>query len=127
MTNRFIVMTASESMPSSCKGRYGKVAVVELEPGFEGRPAMISERAKGVARIVTLDRRLNVGGARSAFALAHIEAQKLCAKLNAREQRRRDRFEAVAAELAFDPDAEARAVNELRSAFGLPRIPFGHR
>jgi hypothetical protein len=31
---------------------YRRIALVELEPGFEGRPAMISERAHGVARIL---------------------------------------------------------------------------
>ena len=31
---------------------YRRIALVELEPGFESRPAMISERAHGVARIL---------------------------------------------------------------------------
>ena len=57
-TARYIVMTASARMPGSCWGRYGRVAVVELEPGFSGRPKMISERARGVRRVVqTWERR----------------------------------------------------------------------
>lgn len=39
---------------------YRKMALVELEPGFTGRPKMISERAVGVARIVEC-RVLHVG------------------------------------------------------------------
>lgn len=31
---------------------YRRIAIVEIEPGFEGRPAMISKRARGVVRIV---------------------------------------------------------------------------
>ena len=32
--------------------RYRRMAIVELEPGFEGVPKMISERAIGVRRVV---------------------------------------------------------------------------
>jgi hypothetical protein len=46
--DRYIIMTASAKMPSSCKGTYRRVAVVELEPGFTGVPKMISARARGV-------------------------------------------------------------------------------
>ncbi|MGY0572818.1 hypothetical protein ACTGJ9_018485 [Bradyrhizobium sp. RDM12] len=47
----WIVMTASGQMPARCKGRYRRVVVVEVEQvGFA--PRMISERAKGVRRIV---------------------------------------------------------------------------
>jgi hypothetical protein len=53
--SNYIYMTACPQL----KGRarefprdYIKMAVVELEPGFEGRPKMISERARGVRRIV---------------------------------------------------------------------------
>jgi hypothetical protein len=81
---RHIVMTASACMPAKCWGRYGKVAVVELEPGFEGRPAMISERARGVVRIVELWDRMHVGKTdRCAFAVAKAEAEELCNELNA--------------------------------------------
>ncbi|MCS3727240.1 hypothetical protein [Bradyrhizobium betae] len=47
----WIVMTASGQMPSRCKGRYRRVAVVEIEEAGIV-PKMISERAKGVRRIV---------------------------------------------------------------------------
>jgi hypothetical protein len=47
----YIVMTSSAKMPSSCWGRYQNVAIVEVEAGTKC-PAMISERARGVVRIV---------------------------------------------------------------------------
>lgn len=78
----YIVMAASEKMPLSCWGRYGKVAVVELDAGFEGRPAMISEHARGVKRIVKEWRKLNVGStARCAFERAKADAHELIATL----------------------------------------------
>ena len=77
----FVVMTASECMPSSCWGKYGKVAVVEIEEDAD--PKMISERARGVVRIVETWRRLNVGTTeRCAFQKALAEANELCDKLN---------------------------------------------
>jgi hypothetical protein len=83
MNTEFIVMTASEKMPSSCWGKYGRVAVVEVEEGLDDTPKMISERAKGVVRIVENWRRLNVGKTdKCAFRLAEEEAYELCAKLN---------------------------------------------
>jgi hypothetical protein len=39
---------------------YRRIALVELEPGFEGRPAMISERAHGVKRILR-DETVSIG------------------------------------------------------------------
>ena len=79
----YIVMTASESMPASCWGRYGKVAVVELEAGFSGRPKMISERAKGIKRVVEEWRRLNKGSSlHCAFERAKAEAERLASDLN---------------------------------------------
>lgn len=79
----FIVKTASAKMPSSCKGNYRRVAVVELLPGANN-VSMISDRAVGCARIVRTWERCNVGKtARSAFAVALAEANALCAQLNA--------------------------------------------
>ena len=46
----YIVMTSSAHMPTSCKGRYRNVAVVEVEDGIY--PKMISTHAKGVRSIV---------------------------------------------------------------------------
>lgn len=39
---------------------YRKMALIELKPGFTGRPKMISERARGVAKIIEC-RVLHVG------------------------------------------------------------------
>lgn len=77
----FILKTASAKMPNSCWGRYGKIAVMEVERDVQ--PAMISERAKGVIRIVELWDKLNMGGPKSAYALALVEAKALYNKLNA--------------------------------------------
>ena len=84
--DRYIVMTAAEKMPIKCWGRYGKVAVVELEPGFDGSPKMISERARGVKRVVAIWPRQHIGKTdRSAFYVALSEAGDLADELNAAE------------------------------------------
>lgn len=87
MTNqhpRFIIMTASEKMPLTCWGRYRHVAVVELHPDFQGTPKMISERARGVRRIVSDRRRLFDGKTgRCAYQAALREATAEAAALNA--------------------------------------------
>lgn len=76
--SRFVVMTAAAKMPRTCKGRYRRVAVVELTEGFEGVPAMISERARGVARIVAIWDQLNVGKTDAcAYARALAEAETM--------------------------------------------------
>lgn len=46
-------------MPNSCMGRYKNVAVLEVEAG--AAPKMISERSKGVVRIVVHYGPQNVG------------------------------------------------------------------
>lgn len=80
---RYIVLTAAAKMPSSCWGRYRRVAVVELD-GTGVKPAMISERAKGVRRIVKTWERLHVGKTdRSAYIGAFMEATAKAAALNA--------------------------------------------
>ncbi len=51
-------MEASPALSGKARefGRnYRKLALVELEPGFTDRPAMISDRAKGVARIIQIE------------------------------------------------------------------------
>lgn len=80
---RYIIMTATAQMPrAKTFGVYKRVAVVELEPGFEGTPKMISERARGIARIVESWERCNVGKtARSAYGRAMAEAEALIEKL----------------------------------------------
>jgi len=84
---RFIVMTSSAKMPMSCKGRYGNVAVVELTEEYAAAnkvPLLISERARGVARIVWHSGPCNIGSTdRCAFARAMIDAKHDAEKLNA--------------------------------------------
>ena len=55
----FIVMTAAAQMPASCRGRYMKIAVCEVVHGV--LPKRISERAKGMVRIVTFVDKLHAG------------------------------------------------------------------
>lgn len=69
-------------MPSTCWGRYARVAVLEVEVGTH--PTMISERARGVVRIVETWEKLNVGTSeRCAYQRALAEAEELAADLNA--------------------------------------------
>jgi hypothetical protein len=83
--SEYIVMTASAQMPSSCKGIYKKVAVCEVEAGVI--PKMISERAKGMIRIVALwDKRHAGGGDRTAFALAVVAANQMAKDLTEGKQ-----------------------------------------
>jgi len=80
---RYVVMTAVAKMPTSCWGRYRRVAVLELEPGFEGSPKFISERARGVARVVATWEKCNVGERkRSAYVRALAAAHALVAELS---------------------------------------------
>ena len=81
---KFIVKTATAKMPGSCRGRYGKVAVIELKPGFDGC-RMISNRARGVARIVQLWDRQHAEGVNTAFRRAEAEAEALANHLNLQE------------------------------------------
>jgi hypothetical protein len=79
---RYTVMTAAAKMPASCWGRYGRVAVVELDDTGT-RPKMISPRARGIARIVRVWEGLNIGKTdRCAYARAFDEALELAAELN---------------------------------------------
>lgn len=77
------VKVSAARMPSSCWGRYKHVAVMETVD--DTPPAMISERAKGVIRIVKCWYCCHVGGDRSAYAKALREAEYLCNKLNLEE------------------------------------------
>lgn len=81
---RYLVMTASACMPNSCWGRYGRVAVVELEAGFEDVPKMISTHARGVKRIVATWERQHVGSTdRCAFEQAIACAAAMVDELSA--------------------------------------------
>lgn len=81
MSERFIVMTAAAKMPSSCWGKYGRVAVVECAPGMV--PKQINPNHKAVKRIVQLWDRRRIGKtSRSAFQRALAEAEEYCEELN---------------------------------------------
>lgn len=86
MTNAntaFIVKTAAAAMPNSCWGTYRRVAVLEVEAGVTD-VAMISQRARGVVRVVATWEKCNVGHtSRCAYRLALAEAQQMAADLNA--------------------------------------------
>lgn len=82
---KYLIMSAAARMPSSCWGTYRRIAVVELAPGFEGRPKMISTRARGIVRVVQSWERLNCGKTdRDAYGYAMREAVALVATLEGR-------------------------------------------
>lgn len=81
LKKRFIVMTAGESMPQSCWGKYGKVAVVETDG--KTMPKQIHPKHKAVKRIVSEWRRQHIGKTeKCAFQVALNEAQELADQLN---------------------------------------------
>ena len=80
--SEFIVMTSTAKVAGKARqfGRYRHVAVLEIEPGT--RPAMISERARGVRRIVWRSGAVSVGKSdKCAYARAQREAEALVATL----------------------------------------------
>lgn len=78
----YIVQTAAARMPANCKGRYGKVAVLEVDLLLQ-RVSMISERARGCHRIVAVWDKQHIGKTdASAFYRCLDEAVKLAAELN---------------------------------------------
>ncbi len=81
----YIIMTASAKVSGKARqfGRYGHVAVVEVETP-DTMPAMISERARGVVRIVWDSGACSIGKTeKSAFARAKAHATEMAATLNA--------------------------------------------
>lgn len=76
-------MSSAAAMPSSCRGKYRRVALILLaEP--TARPAMISTRARGVAQygLIRTWEALSVGKTeRSAFGRALAEATAEADKL----------------------------------------------
>jgi hypothetical protein len=81
--NRYIVMTACAKMPTKCWGKYRRVAVVEVEAGFPGRPYCISEHARGVVSVVWTWEKCNVGiSDRCAYGRALRAATEMAARLN---------------------------------------------
>ena len=83
--SRYIVRHACAKMPSSCRGTYRRVAVLEVEDDCDdSKPLMISARARGVVRVVETWEGLNVGKThRCAFSRALAEANELARRLNA--------------------------------------------
>ena len=83
---KFIYMESSPALSGKARqfGRnYRKMAVVELEPGFEGRPKMISERAIGVRRVVECSTEHVGKTPRSAGAQTMARYRAMVAALNA--------------------------------------------
>jgi len=86
-TTTFIVMEAAACMPNSCWGRYRRIAVVEIDPAKlpEGRttPTMISDRSRGVVRVVATWERCHDGiTERCAAGRARGSARAMVAELN---------------------------------------------
>lgn len=64
---RYIVMTSSARSPAAKRwSGYRNIALVELQPGYNGTPRMISARARGVASIVDYHHSVFVGRLRGA-------------------------------------------------------------
>lgn len=81
MITEYIVMSAAAKMPSTCWGTYRRVAVLEVDIG--AKPKMISERARGVVRIVRTWEKLNGGTTeRCAYEQALAAARELARELN---------------------------------------------
>lgn len=77
-----IVQTAAAKTPSSCWGVYRRVAVLEVEAGVD-RASMISDRARGVRRVVATWEKCNVGKTDAcAYQQALAAARELAAELN---------------------------------------------
>jgi len=78
----FITISKAARMPSSCWGAYRRIAVIEVDDGVVD-VKMISERARGVLRVVRTWERLHVGtSGRCAFRRAMAEAIDLEHQLN---------------------------------------------
>lgn len=80
--SEYMILTSKACMPNSCWGRYRNVAVLEVDPGAQ--PKMISERARGVRRIVWFQGKLHAGSEspRTAYGKALAYAQELVDSLS---------------------------------------------
>ena len=84
MDTEYIVQVSAARMPQSCWGRYVRIAVMEVQLGC--RPAMISERAKGVIRVVETWEKMFIGKTdRCAARVAQAEAEAMAQRLNEQE------------------------------------------
>lgn len=82
MSRRLIIQDAASRMPSKVRHRYRHVAVIELDDDVpEGfRPAMISNRARGVKQIIWHSGPCSTGKTeRCAFARAMATARQIVA------------------------------------------------
>lgn len=80
--SRFIVMERSDRNCGGWGG-YVKIAVVEVEDDWPGEPAMISERSRGVIRVVERwDRLYNGLTENCAAGRVRLEAAQLVERLN---------------------------------------------
>jgi hypothetical protein len=81
----WIVMTSSAAMPAGCWGRYRRVALVKVDQWHTARdmvPARISERTRGILRLIDMGHH-NVGTTpRSAYQRTLAEAQRRAIELN---------------------------------------------
>jgi hypothetical protein len=88
---KYIVQSASASMPSSVKAPYRRVAILEVNDDLKGPASMISTHSRDVVRIVATWERLHQGwnnGPRTAFARALADAETLALNLNLTSRRR---------------------------------------
>ena len=84
---RYVVMTAAAHMPSSCRGTYRRVALVETDLPAPELPLRIDARWRGVTQIVRTWEGLNVGKTeRCAYRKALVEAEAMADRLNATER-----------------------------------------
>jgi len=79
-------------MPNSCWGRYSRVAVVQVDPEILAReglaaPRMISERARGVIKIIHVWERCHEGATeRCAAGRARADAHAMIERLHAEDR-----------------------------------------
>lgn len=78
---KFVVKVSSAKMPNSCKGRYQRIAVLEVVDGYDP-PAI--RLCRGVHRIVRTWERCHAGNGtgNTAAARAYAEAVALATQLN---------------------------------------------
>ena len=81
MKTKFVVRASQAKMSAKCWGKYGRVAVMEMEEEAPF-PAMISEHARGCVRVVRVWDRLFWGiSERCAFRQAVQAAKQLARQL----------------------------------------------
>jgi hypothetical protein len=80
----WIVMTAAAHMPASCRGRYRKIAIVELREGAQDDPpTRIDSRDKRILQVIQMGNHHVGTSLRSAYIRALVDAEERCRRLNA--------------------------------------------